>query len=557
MKIKKPFVISLLLAFFVLSGLSAQQWGDYYFYSIQNSNKAYLLDNNGSTYHTWTFPSADKTGYSSYLLPGGDLLRTVKYTPNSFAGGGQTGKLQKTDWEGNVIWDFVYATTSYAMHHDICPMPNGNVLLIAYELKTAAQATLAGSAQSIIIWSEKIVEVRQTGATSGEVVWEWHLWDHLVQSHDPSKNNYVSSVSDHPERLNINYKTSKDWIHMNGIDYNPILDQIIFSSHNLNEIYVIDHSTTTQEAATGSGGFSGKGGDFLYRWGNTVAYGMGGTAVFNVVHDSHWIPENCPNGGRLVAFNNKGISNTKSSVDQVSAPLNGFNYTYTAGTAYQPLSYTERHACNGGSNSMGGSQQLPNGNMLVCVATSGLIYEVNSVGTTIWSKTLSGVCPKAYKYNACYLNGSIPVIPVITIADNTLVCDEAASYQWYFNGVLMPGEVNRTLTPVTGGVYGVRTSDSDDCMFSYSALLAFDVTTSINNIYKSDLIKIYPNPGSDIVSIETQLQVSGVSVCDLTGRNFDIAVKEKALDVSELPSGIYILAISTSSGTITKKLVRH
>ena len=127
-----------------LTGVSvsatAQSWGDYTLYSTGNSTKAYLLNMNGSVYHTWTFNSSNRTGYSSYLLPGGYLLRTVAYSPNSFFSGGQTGKLQKADWNGNVVWEFVYSTTSYAMHHDICPMPNGNVLLIAYESKTPAQA---------------------------------------------------------------------------------------------------------------------------------------------------------------------------------------------------------------------------------------------------------------------------------------------------------------------------------------------------------------------------------------------------------------------------------
>jgi signal transduction histidine kinase len=67
---------------------------------------------------------------------------------------------------------------------------------------------------------------------------------------NPAKDNYQTSIVDHPELLNINYNTQKDWIHMNGVNYNPMLDQITFSSHNLSEIYVIDHSTTTAEAAS-------------------------------------------------------------------------------------------------------------------------------------------------------------------------------------------------------------------------------------------------------------------------------------------------------------------
>ena len=185
-------------------------------------------------------------------------------------------------------------------------MPNGNVLLISYESKTQAELTAAGGTVTLAsIWPEKIIEVQPTGATTGNIVWEWHVWDHLVQNVNASSGNYQTSIVNHPELLNINYNTTKDWMHMNGIDYNPILDQIVLSSHNMNEWYVIDHSTTTAQAATHSGGNAGKGGDFLYRWGNPAAYQATGTKILNVTHDAHWIPEGHPNAGRLVGFNNQ------------------------------------------------------------------------------------------------------------------------------------------------------------------------------------------------------------------------------------------------------------
>lgn len=103
---------------------------------------------------------------------------------------------------------------------------------------------------------------KTNGSYNREVVWEWKVWDHILQDKDTAKANYQSSIINHPELLNVNYKIIKDWIHMNGIDYNPMLDQIAVSSHNLNEWYVIDHSTNIAEAASHTGGNSGKGGDF-------------------------------------------------------------------------------------------------------------------------------------------------------------------------------------------------------------------------------------------------------------------------------------------------------
>lgn len=274
----------------IVTTATAQQWPGYTLYATMNSTSTYLIDTNGTTFKSWTGLTR-QTGYSSYMLPGGVLLRTVKASGVSFTGGPICGEIQKVDWNGNIIWDYIYSTTNYCTHHDICPMPNGNVLVIAYERKTAAQVAAAGcSAFSGEMWPDKIVEIQPTGATTGTVVWEWHAWDHIMQNTNSSAANYQSSLVNHPELFNVNYNASKDWMHMNGLDYNDSLDQIAFSCHNLHEVYIIDHSTTTAEAAGHTGGNSGKGGDLLYRWGNPAAYGASGSKILNVVHDAHWIP---------------------------------------------------------------------------------------------------------------------------------------------------------------------------------------------------------------------------------------------------------------------------
>jgi hypothetical protein len=403
---KIPGVYLILLFVSVLLNASAQTYDGYTLYFPQNGTKAYLIDMSGNTYHSWTFPSAAKTCYSTYMLQDGSLMRTVAKTGNSFTGGPIAGEVQRVDWNGNVLWDFVYSTTTYCTHHDICPMPNGNVLLISYELKTAAEAVQAGCSQSLVMWPDKIVEVQPSGATGGNVVWEWHAWDHLVQDHDATKDNY-GVVANHPELLNINYNTAKDWIHMNGVDYNAALDQVVFSSHALNEIYVIDHSTTTAQAAGHTGGNSGRGGDFLYRWGNPSAYQASGTAIFNVVHDAHWIPADNPKfANYLCGFNNKGGTGSKSCIDIISPPYNGFNYFLTAGSAYTPAASTWRHTYSGTPTpDNGNSQQLPNGNMLLCIGMSGYIYEIDSNQNVVWSKSTGSTLAQAFRFPYNYLAG--------------------------------------------------------------------------------------------------------------------------------------------------------
>jgi hypothetical protein len=462
--------IAVILAPFI-SG--AQQWGEYTLYSVKNSQAAYLIDTNNTIYHSWTFSSTKKTGYSSYLMPGGTIVRTVARQGNQLTGGGMTGEVMKVDWNGTTLWDYVHSSSTYCLHHDICPMMNGNVMMISYEVKTAVQATQAGCSQNISIWSEKIIEVQPTGATTGNIVWEWHVWDHLCQNYNPAKDNYVTSIVMHPELININYNTSQDWLHMNGIDYNEELDQIVISSHNLNELYVIDHSTTTAEAASHSGGNSGKGGDVLYRWGNPAAYSASGLNIYHVPHDAHWVPKGCPNENYLVAFNNNGISGSQSSVDLISPPYDGYNYSITLGSAFQPSTYTLRHACSGHSNNESNSQQLPNGNMLVCIAQSGYIYEINPTGTTIWSKTVSGMVAQAFRYSACYVNGTIPSTPTITQNGDSLISSAATTYQWYFEGSVIEGATGQIYEPPQNGIYQVKVKNATGCESELSAEFMF------------------------------------------------------------------------------------
>ncbi len=555
---KKNLLI--LIAGLGLAGnLMAQQWGDYTLYSQQNSTSTYLLDTNGTVQHTWTHSSSAKTGYSSYLMPGGTLVRTVARSGNSFTGGPICGEVQKIDYAGNITWDYVYSTTDYCTHHDICPLMNGNVLVIAYERKSAAQSTQAGSSSNIEIWSEKIVEIQPTGATTGTVVWEWHLWDHLVQNHDSSKDNYQTSVSEHPELMNINYQTQKDWIHMNGIDYNPMLDQITFSSHNMNEIYVIDHSTTTAEAASHAGGNSGKGGDLLYRWGNPAAYGITGiTKTLNVVHDAHWIPEGSPNAGRLACFNNGGTA-TKSTIDFVDAPIDGYNYELTSGQAFVPTTYTERIICSAKGSNMGNSQQLPNGNHMICVATSGLMYEINDVVTTLWTQTAQGAVPQIFRYDECYVNNTAPAQPTISNNTGLLTSTAGSTYQWYLNGELISGANSQTYQAVYNGMYVVRITDANGCVYRYSDGFLFSDGSSSAGISEEEAVEItlFPNPATGQVQLIVPADFGdfNVEVLNQIGQKVMSVSNETSLDLNAFGNGVYYISIRSNTGVGTTKKV--
>jgi hypothetical protein len=547
-------ILLFFLCIYSLTFLSAKKWGRYTLIAPQSAY-AYLIDTSSTStstyYHKWTFTTGN-TGYSAFLLPGGTIVRTVQNTSNAMGNnGGMTGKVEKVDYNGNVTWTFTYSTSTYCLHHDICPMPNGNILMISYDVKTSADATSAGCSTTMSsgIWSEKIIEVQPSGTSGYTIVWEWDLWNHLCQSVYSAKNNYVTSVSAHPELFNINYSPQQDWWHMNGIDYNPYLDQIVISSHNMNEIYVIDHSTTTAQAATHAGGNSGKGGDFLYRWGNTATYGVSGTANFNIVHDAHWVAPYCPYGNYLGAFNNKGATSSKSCVDYINPPYNGYTYTFS-GTTYTPSTYNWRYTYTGNAaNDQGSSQVLPSGNVLICAGTSGYVLEIDSARSKVlWS--ISASCAQAFRYSECYVAGTQPATPTISQSGNTMTCSVVGNtYMWFYNGNKISGATAKTYTATATGNYQVQVYSGADCFSSLSDKFVLTALSAVVEIPQNEQISYYPTPAKDYIHVEIPASETtwDIYLYDLVGKKVISSSNRYNISVSSIPNGVYILNVKTKN----------
>ena len=101
---------------------------------------------------------------------------------------------------GAVKMNFTYADYSYLGHHDICPLPNGNVLLLVWEQKTREEAIAAGRRPETVnkagLVADSVVEIKPTGKKTGKIVWEWHAWDHLVQEFDRSKAHFDDAAAE-------------------------------------------------------------------------------------------------------------------------------------------------------------------------------------------------------------------------------------------------------------------------------------------------------------------------------------------------------------------------
>ena len=326
------------------------------------------------------------------LLENGNLLLLEYDDPR---------RVREVDRNGNTLWECAQDN----LHHDFLKMPNGNVLLLSRQYKTAKEVIAAGANPEFIgpngLRAPHIVEARITGPASCEIVWEWSAWDHLIQDFDSSKANY-GVVAEHPELIDLNFYLSElpdsistwDWIHSNGIDYNPELDQIILSPRHFSEVWIIDHSTTTTEAAGHSGGKSGKGGDLLYRWGNPRAYRAGTPDDQQLFwqHNIQWIAPGLPGVGNILIFNNgfgpPDFRRGYSSIDEIAPPVDGVNYRLNPGLAYPPVKpvwvYTAPTPSDFFSYKISGMQRLPNGNTFICDGVHGTLFEVTPAGKTVW-----------------------------------------------------------------------------------------------------------------------------------------------------------------------------
>jgi hypothetical protein len=350
----------------------------------------YLMYSNGTINHTW--PSSYQPFTSAYWLGNGTILR-----PICSGGGG----LQKILWDGTLAWDYRYSVSGCTCHHDITYLPNGDVLMIVWETRTRNEAIAAGrdpgTIQGNTFTPDKIIEVKPTSPTSGSIVWEWYVWDHLIQDFDSSKANY-GVVGDHPELIDINFGDSFlfDWLHTNSLDYDPQFDQILIDVHNFDEVWVIDHSTTTEEAAGHTGGYYGHGGDLLYRWGNPRAYDAGTSNDQKLFgqHDASWIKPGYPGAGDILIFNN-GYNRPGpkySSVDEFTPPIdsNG-EYYLEPGSAYGPddfsWDYTANPPTSFYSQVFGGALRLKDGDTLICDGVPGKFFEVTPDDTIVWQYT--------------------------------------------------------------------------------------------------------------------------------------------------------------------------
>jgi hypothetical protein len=352
--------------------------------SASGMSATYLINNDGFVVHHWKHDVV--TGMSAYLLPSGNLVRSVRKSTDDIGDG-----IQVLSWEGEVIWEYYTDQIAQRIHHDLEPLPNGNILATVWERIPMDEYVAAGRRPDTVpedeLWLDTIQEIKPNGAGEGEVVWRWSPWDHLVQNFDEKRANY-GDPADFPNRIDLNqlreetgrFNKLADWLHINAVSYNSERDEVMLSSQAMSEIWIVSKKT----------------GELVYRYGNPLRYGRGvqkDRVLFNQ-HDANTITAGLRGAGNILLFNNVSqVAPGKapgSSVLELKPPLTGSGEWQALGEEGRfpacevVWEYTGLPEAGFYSPVFSSAQRLKGGGTLIGVGAPGRIIELDAAGKRVW-----------------------------------------------------------------------------------------------------------------------------------------------------------------------------
>ncbi len=143
----------------------------------------------------------------------------------------------------------------------------------------------------------------------------------------------------------------------------------------------------------------------------------------------------------------------------------------------------------------------------------------------------------------------------LSFLNDTLWASGGNGYQWYVDGTLIPGVNSNYLVPTIEGEYTVSTLNGgcSSNAFYFELSLGFDE----NQI---EGFSIYPNPSKGLVNVildESEIPAH-FEVTDLNGKLIKTGELKKTksfIDLSELPTGNYNIAVSQNQKSQTLKII--
>ncbi len=205
------------------------------------------------------------------------------------------------------------------------------------------------------------------------------------------------------------------------------------------------------------------------------------------------------------------------------------------------------------------SATLCNGNpvvMTVVSASGGLTYQwyqnnslITGANSSSYTTSTIGDFFAVINNGVCSITvpgPSVAAPPTATISFNPpdmLYTSAFTTYQWYLNGIAIPGATTGILHMIGPGDYTVVVTDENGCSDSS---LAFS-TVDVNMLATNSKIGIYPNPATSVLHIDAAQRVD-VSVMSIDGKVLITQKNAVNVNISGLANGLYMIVIYDEDG---------
>jgi len=155
----------------------------------------------------------------------------------------------------------------------------------------------------------------------------------------------------------------------------------------------------------------------------------------------------------------------------------------------------------------------------------------------------------------------IPPTPTITVNNGILFSSALNGNQWYLEGNIIAGAVQRPYTPTVTGNYSVQVTSPEGCKSDMS--IPYYITVGIDEISNELNISIYPNPNAGILNIAVSfdnITDVNVEITDALGQlvlntNLNGNINSKRIDISHLTDGMYFVKLTYDTKSVMGKIV--
>jgi hypothetical protein len=219
-----------------------------------------------------------------------------------------------------------------------------------------------------------------------------------------------------------------------------------------------------------------------------------------------------------------------------------------------------------------------NGPVDLSVGQSGLTYTGNGMAADgqTFQPAVAGVGYHTLNFTFVDANGCtqigvvtarvypVPAQPTVvqvlpTVLESSVT---GARYQWFKNGVWLPGENAKQLNITSGGNYQVKVFNAYDCERMSTGFVISSTGLSVEEVLNT--MDIFPNPTQNMVSIEFGATIDNdmsIQIIDIAGRmiynnTIEAGTQQYTVDLSNVRAGTYQLILrDTESGASSVKRI--